>query len=398
MSIVRHWHTITLTLILAAVTALLISAEPAAATTVLSRAAGTLAALALPILVYVIARGLIGDTWAFLPVTMLGFTPSFLVYGSDGMMGVAPALALLAAIWTFANFVTHPSRQGLIVSGVTFGAAILAHPLGFMIAGAHIALAFAALLTSIAIDWGAIDPEMRRHRFLLRAMRYARGTLAVLGIGLVFAYLFYAAAGSVTPIAEDTPLIIAWLMDNAALRPLGAYFLSVAQYIETLPLLNWNLPLAFARTLPLPLIGLFAIALWSAITGMFGSIIESMVTKTPLLLNHIATNTTGFALQLGMALILAAGFRAASGDDALMLALPFLTLLAAGAIKRWFVVVDEALMRNALLRVLLLTQNIWSISLKAFVLVLLVAAVIITAIIAAPEYTSYTNAIGLLVR
>lgn len=81
-----------------------------------------------------------------------------------------------------------------------------------------------------------------------------------------------------------------------------------------------------------------------------------------------------------------------------MLALPFLTLLSAGAVKRWFVVVDEALMRNALLRVLLLAQNIWSVSLKALALALLVAAVIITAIIAAPKFTSYTNVIGLLVR
>lgn len=394
----RYWHTITLALILAAVAALLINAEPATATSAFSRGTGTLAALALLILIYVIARGLIGEAWALLPVIMLGFAPLFLAYGSQGVPGATPTLAFLAAIWTFAHFVEHPSRLGLIIAGITFGAALLAHPLGFMIAEVHIALAFAALLTSIAVDWNATGPEMRRHRFLIRAMRYARGTFVVLCIGLALAYLFYAVTGNATPIAEDAPLIIAWLMDNAALSPLGTYILNVTQYIQELPLINWNLPLNFALALPLPLLGLFAIALWSAITGIFGGIIENVVAKTPLLLNHIATNTTGFALQLGTATILAFSLRARDGNEALMLALPFLTLLSASAIKRWFAVVDEILMRNTLLRVLILAQNIWSISLKALTLALLVAAVIIAAVIAAPEFASYTNAIGRAVR
>lgn len=392
----RHWHTIALTLILASVTALLINAEPAAATTVLSRGTGTLAALALLILVYIIARGLVGEAWAMLPVMMLGFAPLFLAYSSQGVPGVAPALAFLAAVWTFAHFVEHPSRLGLIIAGITFGLLLLTHPLGFIVAGAHIALAFAALTTSIAVDWSATGPEMRRHRFLIRAMRYARGTFVVLCIGLTLAYLFYAVIGDATPAPEDAPLIIAWLMDNAALRPLGAYFLSVTQYIGGLPPFNWNFPLAFALALPLPLLGLFAIALWSAITDAFGNALESIVAKTPLLLNYIATNPVGLALQLGAAFILIAGFRAASGNDALMLTLPFLTLLSASAVKRWFVVVDEALMRNALLRMLLLAQNIWSVSLKALALALLLMATIITAIIAAPEFSTYTNLIGAL--
>lgn len=397
MSIVRHWHTITLILIFAAVTALLINAEPATATTVLSRAAGILAALTLLILVYIVARGLVGEVWALLPVIMLGFAPPFLAAGTQGIPDIAPTLALLAALWTFAHFIEHPSRQGLVVAGAIFGLTLLAHPLGFIIAGAHVALAFAALTTSIAVDWSATGPEMRRHRFLIRAMRYIRATLTVLLIGLAIVYIFYFVAGNTTP-SENAPLFIAWLMDNAALRPFGAYLLSIAQYTNGLPPFSWNFPLTFALTLPLSLLGLFAIALWSAISGLFGSVVESIAMKTPLLLNHIATNPVGFALQLGTALVLATGFRAASGDDALLLALPFLAILSAGAIKRWFVVVDELLARNALLRVLLFAQNIWSVSLKALALAAFIIALILTTLIAAPTFASYANVIGLLLR
>ncbi|GEM_PF-6866685 len=386
----RHWHTITLVLILISVGLLLTNAGPVTP----MRALGIVAALALLGLVFIIARGLIGDIWALLPVVMLGFAPPFLAYGSHELAGISAALAILTAIWTFAHFVQHPSRLGLIIAGVAFGAALLAHPLGFMTGVINVALAFAALITSIAVDWKNSAPEMRRHRFLIRAMRYARGTCAVLGIGLILVYLFYAAAVPETLTVEDTPLIISWLEGNAVLYPFGAYLLRIVQYIRTLPTLNAHVGTAFALTLPLPSLGLFAIALWSGLSGMLRAAFEDVIAKEPLLVNHIATNPVGFALQLGTATYLTLGLFAPNGKDALMLILPPLTILAAGAIKQWFIVIDGDLARNSLLRVLVLAQNIGSISIKALALAVLLLAAIITVFISAPNFSAYMNVIG----
>ncbi|MDO8584589.1 MAG: hypothetical protein Q7R85_00515 [bacterium] len=385
----RHWHTITLVFILASVGLLLANAGPITPMRVL----GISAALALLGLVFIIARGLIGDIWALLPVVMLGFAPPFLAYGSDGLPGISAALALLTAIWTFAYFVQHPSRSGLIIAGFAFGGALLVHPMGFMTGAINVTLAFAALMTSIAVDWKDVAPEMRRHRFIIRAMRYARGTSVVLGIGIALAYLFYAAAPAM-PTAEDTPLIIAWIGENAALRPFGAYLLHIVQYIQTLPALNAHIGTAFALTLPLPLLGLFVIALWSGISGMLRAAFEDIIAKEPMLINHIATNPVGFALQLSTATYLAVGLADPNSRGALMLILPPLTILAAGAIKRWFIIIDEELLRNSLLRVLVLAQNIGSISIKALVLAMLLLTAIITALISAPNFSAYTNVIG----
>lgn len=389
MSIARHWHNIILVLILTSVALLLASAGPMTA----SRAIGILEALALLTLVFMIARGLVGDIWALLPVAILGFAPAFLSYGSEGLPGVSAALALLAAIWTFARFAQHPSRQGLVIAGFAFGAALLAHPLGFIIGAVLITLTFAALVTSINIDWANTAPEMRRHRFIIRAMRYARGTLVVLCIGLALAYLFYASAAQIPP-TEDTPIFIAWLGGNPALYPFGTYLANINQYIRTFPAWNAQLGTAFALTLPLPLLGLLAIALWSGLGGIFRATFEDITTKEPVLINHIATNPVGFALQLYAAVFIVLGLRAPDARDALIIVLPPLIILAAGTMKRWFIVIDETLARNALLRILILAQSIGSVSIKGLTIAALLLATIIAGIISAPDFSAYTNLIG----
>ncbi|MBI3114353.1 MAG: hypothetical protein HYZ07_00145 [Candidatus Harrisonbacteria bacterium] len=200
--------------------------------------------------------------------------------------------------------------------------------------------------------------------------------------------------GLTSPI-EDTSLLVGWLTQNKALAPLGSYLGNVARYAETLPSPNLAAFKTFATRLPLPLLALFIIAAGAAAARAAQSAVLDIIGRTPVLTNYIATNVTGFTLQLFAALFIIVGVASAGdGTQALLLFLPPLSILAGNALKNWFGKLDDAFIRNAVIRVLVFANNLASMSVKALVLAGLLIWHAATALIATPNFAAYKNLIG----
>ncbi len=384
----EYWHYIALIFILVSVATLTRGASP------LSVAAG----MALLILVYAVAAGLYGKTWALLPVIMFGFAPPFLGTTIAAPEKILTSLALLLAVAAFGWFMDEPEQWRLIGAGVALGLALIAHPLAILLVPLYTGIALAALITRIGVEWEDTAPHDRRRRFTIRTLHDVRAIAAIFALGIAVAYAAYISPiGLIRPIGliDDAPMIVGWLTQNKALAPLGSYLGNVARYAETLPSPNLAAFKTFATRLPLPLLALFIIAAGAAAARAAQSAVLDIIGRTPVLTNYIATNVTGFTLQLFAALFIIVGVASAGdGTQALLLFLPPLSILAGNALKNWFGKLDDAFIRNAVIRVLVFANNLASMSVKALVLAGLLIWHAATALIAAPNFAAYKNLIG----
>ncbi|MBI2075328.1 MAG: hypothetical protein HYT82_01515, partial [Candidatus Harrisonbacteria bacterium] len=384
----EYWHYIALIFILVSVATLTRGASP------LSVAAG----MALLILVYAVAAGLYGKTWALLPVIMFGFAPPFLGTTIAAPEKILTSLALLLAVAAFEWFMDEPEQWRLIGAGVALGLALIAHPLAILLVPLYTGIALAALITRIGVEWEDTAPHDRRRRFTIRTLHDVRAIAAIFALGIAVAYAAYISPiGLIRPIGliDDAPMIVGWLTQNKALAPLGSYLGNVARYAETLPSPNLAAFKTFATRLPLPLLALFIIAAGAAAARAAQSAVLDIIGRTPVLTNYIATNVTGFTLQLFAALFIIVGVASAGdGTRVLLLFLPPLSILAGNALKNWFGKLDDAFIRNAVIRVLVFANNLASMSVKALVLAGLLIWHAATALIAAPNFAAYKNLIG----
>ncbi|MBI2604028.1 MAG: hypothetical protein HYW56_00620 [Candidatus Harrisonbacteria bacterium] len=329
---------------------------------------------------------------------MFGFAPPFLGTTIAAPEKILTSLALLLAVAAFGWFMDEPEQWRLIGAGVALGLALIAHPLAILLVPLYTGIALAALITRIGVEWEDTAPHDRRRRFTIRTLHYVRAIAAIFALGIAVVYAaFISPIGLIRPIGliDDAPMIVGWLTQNKALAPLGSYLGNVARYAETLPSPNLAALKTFATRLPLPLLALFIIAAGAAAARAAQSAVLDIIGRTPVLTNYIATNVTGFTLQLFAALFIIVGVASAGdGTQALLLFLPPLSILAGNALKNWFGKLDDAFIRNAVIRVLVFANNLASMSVKALVLAGLLIWHAATALIAAPNFAAYKNLIG----
>lgn len=133
-------------------------------------------------LIYFWSKEYLGGYWAFLPALLTVGAPQFV--GGNPL----PTLGFALAVFTFFNFLFHPSRLNLLLSGLALGAVQIVTPtaaLLFFYEGGMIVIFY---FLGLVRDWQLTAAKDRFYRFQTRAIRYARAFFLICLLGLLTFY------------------------------------------------------------------------------------------------------------------------------------------------------------------------------------------------------------------
>jgi hypothetical protein len=377
-----------------------------------SRIGPIILTLILIVVVYLIAKELIGKWWALLPAFLTAFSPTILAHGHYVTTDIGAALGILAATAAFLNHLYSPSSKKLVLAGLTFGLAQL------MKFSALLLVPYFLILVVIFYIVGA----MRIGLTLAEGWRYLRATILIFLIGFILVFLAYLFLGWNYPLEKqvsDTESILStfpvrfladfnvWLAKIPILRSLGEYFLGALMVLErsgggnTLYFLgkttNIGSPLYFPLTFlfkepPGSLILLLiaaAISFWNVLKSLPGAIIK----KFRPLFDYLETHFTEFAMLLFIMIYWLSSITSNLniGIRHIIPTLPFIYILASGAIKNWLSIKELERAQNFVIKIFVVYQELFSVSVKSAVLVILLGWYLISSSVIAPHFISYFN-------
>lgn len=388
-----------------------------------ARLAPILLTLILIIAVYFFSKELMGRWWALLPTFLTAFSPTILAHGHYVTTDIGATLGILLASWAFLNFLIGPSRKRLFLAGLAFGLAQLMKFSAFLLIPYFLILIAIFYLVSVIRDWPTTDPSRGYlRRFSIRAYYYFRSVflIFIIGFGLVFVVYFlltlnYPIAKQVTdtesilsglrhPWLKD---VVLWLAGTPVLRGAAEYLLGLIMVFQrsaggnTLyflgEVLNAGSPSYFPLTffwkeppasLILILFGFF-FGLWGIIKALPGVIFR----KSGRFLDYLTTNFAEIALLIFIIIYWTTSITSNLniGVRHILPTVPFIYVLTAGAIRKWFSSKNLESARNVVIKIFVIYQEFWSLSAKWVVLILLIIWYSVSAIITAPNFISYFN-------
>ena len=387
--------------------------------------------LILIIAVYFFSKELMGRWWALLPTFLTAFSPTILAHGHYVTTDVGSALGILLATWAFLNYLSRPSRGGLFIAGLAFGFAQLVKFSAFLLIPYFLILIALFYSVSVVRDWSTTDPAKGYlRRFFIRVYRYLRSVFLVflIGFGAVFAVYFlftinypiekqiadteYILSGSTSLTTGDLRFLwlkdfMVWLAGVPVLRAAAEYVLGLIMVFQrsaggnTLYFLgevsNIGSPAYFPLTflwkeppasLVLILIA-FLFSSWSVIKAAPGVVFG----RSRKFLDYLTTNFAEFALLVFVIIYWAASITSNLniGVRHILPTLPFIYILTAGAIRKWFSIKNLETTRNMVIKIFVVYREFWSVSAKTAILALLIIWYFLSAAITAPHFLSYFN-------
>src|SRR3989344_64390 len=339
-----------------------------------SRLAPIAITLLLALLIYLLAAQLVGRWWAFIPALFTAFSPSFLAHGHYVTTDVGAAFGIFIAAWSFVALLHRPTSGRLLLAGVCFGiaqllkfSAVLLVPYFFLL----VAVFYAA---GVWRDWHAVSPLTRISTFFIRGVRLVSRTLAVMALGGVLIYGVYAVLGMNYPAERQLSDTVSILesyaggptMEGAScrlarcpadlvirmagqsyLRPLAEYALGVLMVIQRsaggntgyflgeVSSTGWWYYFPVTYALKEPLAVLIFVAL-GTLLGMVG-VLKSVARRTARFGDYLTINFYEFAMLLFVLIYWTWSIRSPLniGVRHILPTLPFMYILATGAVKRW---------------------------------------------------------------
>ena len=137
--------------------------------------------------------------------------------------------------------------------------------------------------------------------------------------------------------------------------------------------------------------GAFVFGFWNFIKGLGATIFR----RSKVFLDYLGTHFPEFAMIFFVVMywVWSISSNLNIGVRHLLPTMPFIYILSIGAIRKWFGLEDIAKMRGAALKVFLIAQNLFKLSVKSIILVVMVIGVLVSLVIAHPYYLSYYNLI-----
>ncbi len=379
-----------------------------------SRASSGVAVLLLAFLLYVTAKNLIGKWWALLPSLLFTLAPLTLAYGHYATLNAWSAVAIFAAIVSFLRFLESPSRKKLIISGLTFG---LAQITSF---SALILIPYFALILCIFYawgvrrDWSTAGAGQRSGRFFGRAARYLKAFLVILSTGLLIVLGSYALLTLRYPAEKqksDTEFLTkeitpAWMRDGInslsdvpVLRGVGHYLLGAMTRSEAAPIgrePGLSVLKTFLLKEPLTSLILITIAAGLALWNILRAAWFMLRRRSHNFFDYLSTNFFEFSATIfvGLSLASVVVFDAPNQYSSLLPALPFLYLLTASGVKKWFGERSLNPAKNFVIKIFLVYEEFLQLSLQTTLLALLTIGYIITSLIAYPHFLPFGNLIA----
>ncbi len=347
-----------------------------------SRIGPILLTLILIIFIYIWAKELMGRWWALLPTSLFAFSPNVLAHGHYVTTDVGAALGIFAAIYYFVKFLFEPSQKHLIFAGLAFGIAQLIKFSAVLLIPFFIFLIFTFYIWKTKIDWSSTAPDSRLRRFSIRAFRYLKTLIIIFIIGYALVYAVYFLFTVNYPIEKqvgDTKFILTSFADGPApsgkicdlqhnklrcladinivlsenrfTRPLAEYLLGVLMVIQRsaggntgyflgeVSASGWwyYFPVVFALKEPIPSLILIFIAF---VLGVW-RIIKSLKPKTYNLkpiTDYLGTHFAEFSMISFVIFYWLYSIKSPLniGVRHILPTMPFIYILTAGSLKKWF--------------------------------------------------------------
>lgn len=373
-----------------------------------ARVGSIILALLLIVFVYLWTKELIGRWWALLPAFLFSFSPLALAHGHYVTTDIAAALGILLAIYFFLKYLQSPSNKNLLVAAVFFG---LAQSIKFS----------AILLIPYLFFIAAVFALISKRSFL----KYLFSTLIVIVIGyIVIVYPLYLLSTWNYPVEkqiEDTAALIGnfgiqpladlniWLAGNKFLRPFGQYLLGVlmvlqrsaggnnAFFLGELSAHGWRyyFPLMYLMKESLPSLLLVFIAAALGFWRVLAAAGQGIRNAREKLLEYLNIHFAEFSMLAFIVLYWATsiGSPLNIGVRHILPTIPFIYMLSAGAIRKWFSAKPPPIITTIKERLVYLAHAIFNVWVKTFVLGAIIIWLIAETTLAAPYFLSYFNEI-----
>ncbi|MEK7640500.1 MAG: glycosyltransferase family 39 protein [Patescibacteria group bacterium] len=377
-----------------------------------SRLASIAAILLLAILLYILAKDLIGKWWALLPSFLFAFSPLALAYGHYATINAWVTITIFAAVVSFLKFLESPSRKKMLLSGLLFGLAQITGFSALILIPYFVLILFIFYFWSVHRDWQTTESEQRINRFAKRAARYCNGLLAIFFTGLLIIVSSYALLTLGYPIEKqktDTKFItndfpITWIKDGLnylsgvpALRGFSQYALGAAVHYRTEAPINWNPNFAVLKTFflkePIASLLLITIAAGLAIWNILRATWSMLRRRSHNFFDYLSTSFFEFSVMIfvGLSWAAALSLNSSEGYEQILPTLPFLYLLTAGGVRKWFgeKTLDPA--KNFVIKIFLVYEEFLQLSLQTTLLGALIVGYAATTLIAYPHFLPFGN-------
>jgi hypothetical protein len=412
-----------------------------------SRIAPILITVLAILLVYFLARRIMGPLWALVPAFLFAFDPSVLANGHYVTTDVGAAFGVLLSFLFFLRYIDDPSRKNLWYAGIAFGIGQLTKFSTPLLVPLFLFLALVLWLRDIVPSW-RVRERRSRMRFLWRTLGRRIGrTLVIFLIGyIVIVYPAYAMFSIGDPMAKQTSDTVQILdavitnpappgapchviqcianLDiamtrNAVTRPIAQYLLGILMVLQRVSAGNtiyflgkvrydggWiYFPVLFLLKEPIPtliiVLGGLLLALAWTLRGMWrrarAAILVNGIGPLRARLHawgaqfhdYMTDHFTEFSLA---SFIVAYGGLSMHspldiGIRYLLPLIPLMFILAAGVWRKWIMQLDMATLGAAL-------HSAGAAAAKYALLIGLLAWLLLETLFAAPYFLSYYNEFG----
>ena len=212
------------------------------------------------ILVYFLARRLVGKLWALLPTFLFALDPNVLAHGHYVTTDVGAAFGVILATFFFLKYVDNPTTKHLWYAGIAFGIAQVTKFSTPLLVPLFIFLFVVLWLRDLAAQWSTTDASRRAKTFFMRLCRYAWkcALIFIIGYALIvypLYFLFTSGEPIQRQVADTTAILTSfatgptpagemckgirciadadiWMAGNRVTRPIAEYTLGILMVLQ----------------------------------------------------------------------------------------------------------------------------------------------------------------------
>jgi len=395
------------------------------------------------ILVYFLARRLMGKLWALLPTFLFALDPTVLGQGHYVTTDLGAAFGIVLAMFFFLKYIDDPSTKHLCYAGFAFGVAQLTKFSTPLLAPLFIFLFIVLWLRELAAQWRVTDASRRAKTFFKKLCHYAWKCILIFAIGYaIIVYPVYFLFTSGYPIQKqisDTTTILAsfatgptpagqlctgmrcvadadiWMSKHYITRPIAEYTLGVLMALQrvdggnTIYFLGairgsggWiYFPVLFLLKEPIPtlIIVLLALALatWWTIKRTLKNEWRDGTGIRQRMIDYLTLHFGEFSLASFV--VLYWGYSMHSplniGIRHIMPTIPLIFILSASVWKKWIMQINFGAIGSDITGTLSTAARSLAASfVKYLFLILLLVWLLLETFFAAPYFLSYFNEFG----
>jgi hypothetical protein len=392
------------------------------------------------ILVYFLARRLVGKLWALLPTFLFALDPNVLAHGHYVTTDVGAAFGVILATFFFLKYIDDPSTKHLWYAGLAFGVAQVTKFSTPLLVPLFIFLFIVLWLRDLASQWNTTDASRRWKTFFVRLCRYAWkcALIFIIGYALIvypIYFLFTSGEPVARQVADTTALLTSfasgptpageickgvrciadvdiWMAGNRVTRPIAEYTLGVLMVLQradggnTIYFLGhvaqsggWTyFPVLFLLKEPIPTLIIVLLALVLAAWWTIKRTLKpGGVGVKDRIITYLSLNFGEFSLA--SFIVLYWGYSMHSplniGIRHLMPTFPLIFILAAVVWQKWIMRLHFGAMGSSFMDSAAAVARSFAVAaIKYIFLVLLLAWLLLETLFVAPYFLSYFNEFG----